>query len=137
MFSAREAIEGVLIQTVPMDQDTLLAVWDTQLERLSGIAVEAGLEAKGHAGSRVATQIFSDALARCVTLDSAAECMRSDPEGARSFLHQANEFNCLIYDRNKQLPSLPIGVFGPFNFVCSAVTDMLQRLQQFDAANFD
>ena len=104
-----------------MYQDTLLAVWDAQLELLSRIAVESGLEA----------------LAECVTLDSAAECMRSDPEGARVFLHQASEFNWLIYDRNQPLPSLPTGAFGPFPLVCFAVTEMLKRLQEFDPANLD
>jgi ubiquinone biosynthesis protein Coq4 len=120
-----------------MYQDTLLAVWDAQLELLSRIAVESGLEAKGHAGSRIAANTFSEALAECVTLDSAAECMRSDPEGARVFLHQASEFNWLIYDRNQPLPSLPTGAFGPFPLVCFAVTEMLKRLQEFDPANLD
>jgi hypothetical protein len=112
-----------------MDQETLLAVWDAQLELLSRIAVESGLESKGHAGSRIAAQIFSEAFGRCNTLDSAAECMRSDPEGARSFLHQANEFNWLIYDRAQELPSFPTGEAGPFPFVRKVVTQMLDQLQ--------
>jgi len=120
-----------------MDQDALLAVWDAQLELLSRIAVEAGIEAKGRAGSRSAAQTFSDALTRCATLDSAMECVWSDPDGARSFLHQANEFNWLIYDRNQPLPSLPTGAFGPFPLVCFAVTALLKRLEEFDPANFE
>ena len=120
-----------------MYQDTLLAVWDAQLELLSRIAVESGLEAKGHPGSRIAAETFSDALTACVSLESAAECIRSDPEGAGMFLHQANEFNWLIYDRNQPLPSLPTGAFGPFPLVCFAVIKMLKRLQEFDPANSD
>jgi hypothetical protein len=120
-----------------MDQDALLAVWDAQLELLSRIAVEAGLEAKGRAGSRNAAQTFSDALTWCATLDSAMECVWSDPEGARSFLHQANEFNWLIYDRNQPLPSLPVSAFGPFPLVCFAVTALLKRLEEFNPANFE
>jgi hypothetical protein len=120
-----------------MDQDALLAVWDAQLELLSRIAIESGLEAKGRAGSRIAAKTFSEALTGCVTLHSAAECVRSDPEGARVFLHQANQFNWLIYDRNQPLPSLPTGAFGPFPLVGFAVTEMLKRLQEFDPANFD
>jgi hypothetical protein len=101
-----------------MDQETLLAVWEAQLELFLRVAVEAGLEAKGRAVSRIAAKTFSEALTRCVTLDSAAECMRSDPDGARSFLHQANEFDWLIYDRVQELPSLPVGAVGPFPLVC-------------------
>ena len=120
-----------------LDQDTLLAAWDAQLELLSRIALEAGIEPKGRAGSRSAAQNFSDALAECVTLDSAMECVWSDPDGARSFLHQANEFNWLIYDRNQPLPSLSTGAFGPFPLVCFAVTALLKRLQEFDPANLE
>jgi hypothetical protein len=120
-----------------MYQETLLAVWDAQLELLSRIAVESGLEAKGHPGSWIAAHTFSEALMECVTLDSAAECMRSDPEGAQVFLYRANECNWLIYDRNQPLPSLPTGEFGPFPLVCFAVTKLLHRLQEFDPANFD
>lgn len=120
-----------------MYEDTSLAVWDAQLELLSRIAVESGLEAKGHAGSRIAAKTFSEALTGCVNWDSAKECMRSDPEGARVFLHQANEFNWLVYDRNQPLPSLSTGAFGPFPLVCFAVTKMLERLQEFDPANLD
>jgi hypothetical protein len=120
-----------------MDQDTLLAVWDAQLALLSRIAVEAGLEAKGLAGSRRDAQTFSEALTRCVTLDAAIECVCSDPNGARSFLHQANEFNWLIYDRNQPLPSLPTRTFGPFPLLCFGVTKMLKRLEEFNPANFD
>lgn len=121
-----------------MDQDTLLAVWDVQLELLSRIAVEAGLETtEGGGVSRIAAQIFSEALTRCVTLDSATEYVWSDPEGARSFLHQAKEFNHLIYDRNHPLPWLPTGTFGPFPLLCFGVTEMLKRRQEFDPVNFD
>jgi hypothetical protein len=119
-----------------MYQDTLLARWDAELELLSWFAVDSGLEAKGQAGSRVAANIFSEALTECVTLDSAAECMRSDPEGAEMFLHQANEFNWLIYDRNQPLPSLPIRALGPFPLVCFAVAEMLKRLQEFGSGKF-
>jgi len=45
-----------------MDQHTLLSSWAAQLELHSRIAVEAGLEAKGRAGLRIAAQIFSEAL---------------------------------------------------------------------------
>jgi hypothetical protein len=120
-----------------MDQDILLAVWDAHLELLSRIAVESGLEAKGDVGSRIAAQIFSEALGRSTTLDSAAECMHSDPEGARSFVYEANAFNWLIYDRAQELPSFPTGEVGPFPFVRKVVTQMLDQLQQFDPANFD
>jgi hypothetical protein len=125
------------IDQEPIGQDTLLAVWDAQLELLSRIAIEAGIEAKGRAGSRSAAQTFSDALTACPTLDSAMECVWSDPDGARSFLHQANVFNWLVYDRNQPLPSLPTGAFGPFPLVCFAVTALLKRRQEFDPANFE
>ena len=120
-----------------MEQDTLLAVWDAQLELLSRIAVEAGLEARGCVVSPIAAQTFSEALTRCVTLDSAMEYLWSDPDGARSFLHQAKKLNCLIYDRNHPLPSLPTGTFGPFPLLCFGVTEMLKRLHEFDPVNFD
>jgi hypothetical protein len=70
-------------------------------------------------------------------LVSAKECVRSDPDGARSFLHQANKCNWLIYDHARELPSLPKGAVGPFPLVCFVVTGMLKRLQEFDPDNFE
>jgi hypothetical protein len=121
-----------------MDSDELLAIWDAQLALFSKIAAAAGIEARGEVGYRAAALAVAESLIQLPTVEAANDCIESDKNGARCFLHQAYELDWLINDTADMLlksyhpiPSAPFYVLG------TAVRQLLTQLRKASPEAFD
>jgi len=121
-----------------MDSNELLSSWDAQLALFSKSAAAAWIEASGEVGYRAAALAFAENLIRLPTVEAADDCIESDKNGARCFLHQAYELDWLINDTADMLlksyhpiPSAPFYVLG------TAVRQLLTQLRKASPEAFD
>jgi hypothetical protein len=121
-----------------MNSDELIAIWDAQLALFSKIAAAAWIEASGEVGYRAAALAFAESLIQSPTVEAANDCIESDRNGARCFLHQAYELDWLINDTaDMLLKSYHPIPSAPFYVVGSAVRQLLTQLRKASPEAFD